>query len=59
MSDSGGLDFNFTFAPGVSLEQQIGFEIAGEFWSQQLADNATINIFVEREFDENLREKKS
>ena len=47
MTDSGGLDFNFIFAPGVSLEQQIGFETAGEFWSQQLADNATINIFVE------------
>ena len=47
MSDLGGLDFNFTFAPGVSLEQMIGFEMAGEFWSQQLADNATINIVVE------------
>ena len=47
MSGLGGVDFNFTFAPGVSLEQMIGFEMAGEFWSQQLADNATINVFVE------------
>ena len=39
--------FNFTYAPGVSLEQMIGFEIAGEFWSQHLADNVSINIFVE------------
>ena len=47
MSDLGGVDFNFTYAPGVSLEQMIGFEMAGEFWSQHLADNATLNIFVE------------
>lgn len=42
-----GAQFNFTYAPGVSVEQMIGFEMAGEFWSQQLADNVTINIFVE------------
>ena len=47
MSDLGGVDFNFTYAPGVSLEQMIGFEMAGEFWSQHLDDNASINIFVE------------
>ena len=47
MSDLGGVDFNFTYAPGVSLEQMIGFEMAGEFWSQHLDDNALINIFVE------------
>ena len=41
------VDFNFTYAPGVSLEQMIGFEMAGEFWSQHLDDNVTINIFVE------------
>ncbi len=42
-----GTQFNFTYAPGTSLEQMIGFEMAGEFWSQQLADNVSINIFVE------------
>ena len=47
MDNFSGVDFNFTYAPGVSLEQMIGFEMAGEFWSQHLADNATINIFVE------------
>ena len=47
MDDFTGVDFNFTYAPGVSLEQMIGFEMAGEFWSQHLADHATINIFVE------------
>ena len=42
-----GIDFNFTYAPGVSLDQMIGFEMAGEFWSQHLADDVSINIFVE------------
>ena len=40
-------DFNFTYAPGVSFEQMLNFEIAGEIWSDYLADDATINIFVE------------
>ena len=40
-------DFNFTYAPGVSLEQMLGFEMAGEIWADYLVDNATINIFVE------------
>lgn len=39
--------FDFTYAPGVSLDQMIGFEMAGEFWSQHLGDNISINIFVE------------
>ena len=47
MSDLGGVDFDFSFTAGVSLEQAIAFEIAGEFWSQHLADNTTINILVE------------
>ncbi|HHP7232342.1 MAG TPA: NF038122 family metalloprotease [Xenococcaceae cyanobacterium] len=42
-----GTQFNFTYAPGVSPEQMLGFEMAGELWSQHLADNVTINIFVE------------
>ena len=40
-------DFNFTYAPGTSFEQMLGFEMAGLFWSDYLADDATINIFVE------------
>lgn len=42
-----GTQFNFTYAPGVSLDQMIGIEMAGEFWSQHLADDVSINIFVE------------
>jgi hypothetical protein len=44
-----GLDtqFDFSFAPGTSLEQIIGFEMAGEIWSHYLKDDVTINIYVE------------
>jgi Ca2+-binding RTX toxin-like protein len=38
--------FNFSFQPGMSLQQMIGFEIAGRVWGQYLTDNATINIHV-------------
>ena len=38
--------FNFSFQPGTSLQQMIGFEIAGRVWGQYLADNATVNIHV-------------
>ncbi|MDJ0701944.1 MAG: NF038122 family metalloprotease [Leptolyngbyaceae cyanobacterium MO_188.B28] len=40
-------NFNFTYAPGTSFEQMLGFEMAGLFWSDHLADDATINLFVE------------
>ena len=42
-----GTQFNFEYAPGTTLEQMIGFEMAGQFWSEYLADNVTLNIFVE------------
>ena len=42
-----GTQFNFEYAPGVTIDQMVGFEIAGQFWSQHLADNVTLNIFVE------------
>lgn len=47
-----GVDFNFSFAPGVTDEQILGFELAGELWSQSLVDtynseNLEINIHVE------------
>jgi hypothetical protein len=38
---------NFTFAPGVSKEQMLCFEIAGAIWSQYLVDPVTVNIYVE------------
>ena len=39
--------FDFTYAPGTSLEQMLGFEMAGLLWSDHLADDAVVNIFVE------------
>ena len=47
-----GIDFNFSFAPGITDPQILGFEIAGEIWSQHLADTyqddyLEINIHVE------------
>ncbi len=47
-----GVEFNFSFAPGVTDEQILGFELAGEMWSQALVDtynskNLEINIHVE------------
>jgi hypothetical protein len=39
--------FNFSYAPGTSLEQMLSFEVAGGVWSNYLADNVTINIHVE------------
>ena len=52
MSDlGGGVDFNFSFAPGVLDEQILGFEVAGDIWSQYLNDtykgeDLDINIYV-------------
>ena len=42
-----GTQFDFSYAPGVTQEQILGFEMAGEIWSQHLADNVTVNIHVE------------
>ena len=40
-------NFNFTYAPGTSLEQMLGFEMAGMYWSNYLDDDVTINLFIE------------
>ena len=40
-------NFNFSYAPGTSLNQMIGFEIAGGIWSRHLADPVTINLYVQ------------
>ena len=37
-------NFNFTFDSGTTLQQMLGFEIAGRIWSAYLTDNVTINI---------------
>jgi hypothetical protein len=36
---------NFSYAPGTSLEQMIGMEMAGGIWSSHLSDNVSINIY--------------
>jgi hypothetical protein len=43
-----GADFNFTYAPGTSINQMLGYEMAGRYWSNYLADDVTINIFIEQ-----------
>lgn len=40
-------DFNFTYAPGTTIDQMLGYEMAGRYWSNYLADDVTINIFIE------------
>lgn len=42
-----GTQFDFSYAPGTTAEQMLGFEMAGEFWSHYLKDNVTINLHVE------------
>ena len=39
--------FDFTYAPGISTEQIIGFEMAGAIWSSYLQDDITVRIYVE------------
>jgi RTX calcium-binding nonapeptide repeat (4 copies) len=39
--------FNFKYAPGVTLEQMKGFELAGRIWSSYLTDNVEVNLYVE------------
>ncbi|MGH1394586.1 MAG: NF038122 family metalloprotease [Trichormus sp.] len=41
------LQFNFTYAPGTTLNQMLGYEMAGRYWSNYLADDVTVNIFIE------------
>ncbi|MEM9220405.1 MAG: NF038122 family metalloprotease, partial [Cyanobacteria bacterium P01_F01_bin.150] len=38
--------FNFTFQPGISLEQMIGFEMAGQIWSQFSSDDVEVSIHI-------------
>lgn len=38
--------FNFTYDPGVSLQQMIGMEMAGKVWSQYLQDGISLDVHV-------------
>lgn len=39
--------FDFSYQPGITLEQMLGFEMAGQIWSYYLTDDVTVNIHVE------------
>ncbi|NEO68969.1 NF038122 family metalloprotease [Moorena sp. SIO3H5] len=41
------IDFDFSYQPGTSLEQMVGFQMAGEIWSYYLTDDITVKIHVE------------
>ena len=41
------LNFNFTYGEGTSLEQRLGFEMAGQIWSSYLTDDIDVEIHVE------------
>jgi hypothetical protein len=41
------LQLKFTYAPNTTVEQMVGFEMAGRVWSNYLTDNVTVNIHVE------------
>ena len=41
------MQFNFSYAQGVSQTQMAAFEMAGKIWASYLTDNVTINIAVD------------
>jgi hypothetical protein len=41
------MQFNFSYAQGVSQTQMAAFEMAGKIWSSYLTDDVTINIAVD------------
>ncbi|HIK11432.1 MAG TPA: NF038122 family metalloprotease [Oscillatoriaceae cyanobacterium M33_DOE_052] len=38
--------FKFEYLPGTSLQEMVGFEMAGAIWSQFLTDDVTVNLKV-------------
>ncbi len=50
------LQFKFTYAPNTTVEQMVGFEMAGRVWSNYLTDDVTVNVHVEmvNELPENV-----
>jgi hypothetical protein len=41
------ITFDFNYAPGTSLDQMIGTEMAGSIWSSHLIDDITVNMYIE------------
>lgn len=46
-TSANALSFNFSYAQGTTLEQMVGFEMAGGIWSSHLSDNASVNVYIE------------
>ena len=40
------VSFNFSYDQGTTLEQIVGFEMAGNIWSSYLTDDVTLNLHV-------------
>ena len=48
---SGDPFINFSYAPGTSLQQMLGFEVAGRYWDAMLADDVNLNFYVQTSND--------
>lgn len=40
------VQFNFTYDPGTSLEQRVGFELAARIWGAYLTDDISVNLHI-------------
>ncbi len=40
------VQFNFTYDPGISVEQRTGFELAARIWGAYLTDDITVNLHI-------------
>ncbi|MEL6552095.1 MAG: NF038122 family metalloprotease [Cyanobacteria bacterium J06621_11] len=45
-SPAKAVSFNFSYDEGTTLEQIVGFEMAGNIWSRYLQDDVTLNLHV-------------
>ncbi|NEQ54840.1 MAG: calcium-binding protein, partial [Leptolyngbya sp. SIO3F4] len=40
------IQFNFSYDPGISIEQRIGFELAALIWGAYLTDDIAVNLHI-------------
>ncbi|MEM9484760.1 MAG: NF038122 family metalloprotease [Cyanobacteria bacterium P01_F01_bin.116] len=40
------VQFNFTYDPGISVEQRTGFELAARIWGAYLTDDIAVNLHI-------------
>ncbi|MEM6255278.1 MAG: PEP-CTERM sorting domain-containing protein, partial [Cyanobacteria bacterium P01_D01_bin.156] len=38
--------FKFSYDPGISIEQRIGFELAARIWGTYLTDDIAVNLHI-------------